>query len=138
MYELWFLLHIYLDCLCLWKIVLVTWKLMNWYCRSFHMLGLCLLLESCWIKLLWSFKLSWDELIIQNMCFPCFLKICAWIYVSMILIVLHLKHILHKTWFMRIMNIFYLSFCSYISCCDLMIMVQKFLKDYCWVWLFVF
>ena len=38
------------------------------------------------------------------------LMICVWIYASMILIVLHSKHILHKTWFMRTMNIFHLSF----------------------------
>ena len=82
------------------------WLLSFEYYWIFHMLEICLLFESWWIKLLWSFELSWDELIMLNMCFPYFLKICVWVCVSMILIVLHLKHILHKTWFMRDMHTF--------------------------------
>ena len=66
------------------------------YYWIFHMLEICLFLEICWTKLLWSFELSWDELIMLNMCFSCFLKICAWIYAPMILIVLHSKHSLYK------------------------------------------
>ena len=50
------------------------------------------------------------------MCFPCFLKICVWIYASMILIVLYSKHILHKTWFTRTMNIFEFFMCLKYVC----------------------
>ena len=128
MYELWFLLHIYLDCLYLWKMVLVTWKLLNWYCKTFHMLELCLLLESCWIKLLWTFELSWVMLIMLNMCFSCFLKICDWIYSSIILIVIHSKHI-----YMIYDNYAYFSYIFLLI--NIMLWSRdcgaKFLTDYC-------
>ena len=62
------------DGSCYLKIIELT------YWKTFHMLELYLLLESCWIKLLWTFKLSWIVLIMLNMCFSCFLKICSWIY----------------------------------------------------------